>query len=170
MKDLDKPDPDAAVAYVVLGDLNAAFETLEAAISEHDESIYTSLRELPGSSHSGRTHATMSWSPSWSRKRFIRLSICRWLHWAPSGNDVLSCLVRYDPHSSHHFCLVPIADSRRLPDIDWNALCHVSCSALLGGRPTAWGKPADLDGIVGCKAQNGGSERSATRAGRPPLR
>jgi hypothetical protein len=28
---------------------------------------------------------------------------------------------------------VPKCDARRLPDFDWNALCHVSCSALLGG-------------------------------------
>ncbi len=26
----------------------------------------------------------------------------------------------------------PKVDARMLPDFDWNALCHVSCSALLG--------------------------------------
>jgi len=30
----------------------------------------------------------------------------------------------------------PKVDARRLPDFDWNALRHVSCSALLGGEPS----------------------------------
>jgi hypothetical protein len=29
----------------------------------------------------------------------------------------------------------PNVDARMLPDPDWNALCHVSCSALLGSSP-----------------------------------
>jgi len=29
----------------------------------------------------------------------------------------------------------PKVDARMLPDLDWSALCNVSCSALLGGRP-----------------------------------
>ncbi len=29
----------------------------------------------------------------------------------------------------------PKVDGRMLTDPDWNALCHVSCSALLGGEP-----------------------------------
>ncbi len=47
LNDLDKPDPDAAVAYIALGDLDAAFEALEVAVNEHDLVIYASLRRAP---------------------------------------------------------------------------------------------------------------------------
>ena len=38
-----------------------------------------------------------------------------------------------------------MVDARRLPDPDWNALCHVSCSALLGGEPRERFSPYRLD-------------------------
>ena len=41
----------------------------------------------------------------------------------------------------------PKIDARMLPDLNWNALCHVSCSALLGGRlPTSLGLDIEDEG------------------------
>ena len=38
----------------------------------------------------------------------------------------------------------PKVDAKRLPDFDWSALCHVSCSALLGGAAREPGRADPL--------------------------